>query len=444
MHPGPFVEIMRIVYVFITLKQKGTEMLLNTILNHVQKFKGFVFKKVQWANPEKTEIDVLVEARANSQPRCSQCGRKGLRHGRQPVRRFAYLPLWGIPVMLVYAPRRVECSWCGVRVESLPWTLPENPKSPLTEMYAWYLARWAKRLSWSETAEAFKTTWDMVYQAVSMAVRWGLSHRDLSGIGSIGTDEIALRKGHSYITLVYQIDEHCKRLLWIGKERTIESFQGFFDWFGAEKSRALRFIASDMWGPFVKVIAQRAPQALHILDRFHIMAHIGKAIDEIRAEEVRTLKAKGKQPLLSRSKWILLKRPENLTPNQEIRLGELLRHNLKAVRAYILKEDFQSFWEYVSPAWAEKFLNRWITRVLRSRLEPMKKVARMLRNHQPLILNWFRAKGQVSSGTVEGFNTKAKLTARKSYGFRTFKVQEIALYHTLGALPVPEWTNKFS
>ena len=85
-HPGPFVEIMRIVYVFITLKQKGTEMLLNTILNHVQKFKGFVFKKVQWANPEKTEIDVLVEARANSQPRCSQCGRKGLRHGRQPVR----------------------------------------------------------------------------------------------------------------------------------------------------------------------------------------------------------------------------------------------------------------------------------------------------------------------------------------------------------------------
>ena len=116
---------------------------------------------------------------------------------------------------------------------------------------------------------------------------------------------------------------------------------------------------------------------------------------------------------------------------------------MKGGRAYLLKEDFQSFWNYVSPTWADKFLNRWITRVLRSRLEPMKRVARMLGNHQPLILNWFRAKGQISSGTGEGFNTKAKLTARKSYGFRTFEIQEIALYHSLGALPVPDWTNKF-
>ena len=324
-----------------------------------------------------------------------------------------------------------------------PWTLPENPKSPLTETYAWYLARWAQRLSWSETAEAFRTTWETVCQAVFMAVRWGLAHRDLSGIQSIGTDKIALRKGHSYITLVSQIDRHCKRLLWIGKERTIGTLQGFFDWFGPDKSSRLRFVASDMWASYVKVIAERAPHALHILDRFHIMAHMGKAIDEIRSEEVRTLRAQGKQPLLSRAKWVLLKRPENLTPTQEIRLGELLSHNLKAVRAYLLKEDFQSFWDYVSPAWADKFLTRWITRVLRSRLEPMKKVARMLRNHQPLILNWFRAKGQVSSGTVEGCNTKAKLTARKSYGFRTFEIQEMALFHSLGSLPVPDWTNKF-
>ncbi len=101
-------------------------MLLTTILNHVQKFKRFVFKKVQWANAKKTEIEVLVEARANSRPICSQCGRVVPRHGRQPVRRFSYLPVWGIPVTFVYAPRRDNCSWCGIRLESLPWTLPEN------------------------------------------------------------------------------------------------------------------------------------------------------------------------------------------------------------------------------------------------------------------------------------------------------------------------------
>ena len=198
-----------------------------------------------------------------------------------------------------------------------------------------------------------------------------------------------------------------------------------------------------MWKAYLTVIAERASQALHILDRFHIVSHMGKAIDEVRAEEVRTLKRQGKKPVLTRARWILLRRRENLTDSQESRLSELLGYNLKTVRAYILKESFQTFWEYVSPAWAGRFLDSWITRTLRSRLDPMKKVARMLRAHRPLILNWFRAKGQVSSGTVEGFNTKAKLTSRKSYGFRTFKVQEVALYHTLGNLPSPDLTHEF-
>ena len=325
----------------------------------------------------------------------------------------------------------------------MPWTLPHNPKSPLTETLAWFLAGWARRLSWKETAEVFHMTWDTVYQSVALAVSWGREHLDRSGILSIGIDEIALKKGHTYITLVYQIDAHCKRLLWIGQDRTMETLHGFFDWLGMEKSAKLQFVASDMWKAYLTVIAERASQALHILDRFHIVSHMGKAIDEVRAEEVRTLKRQGKKPVLTRARWILLRRRENLTDSQESRLSELLGYNLKTVRAYILKESFQTFWEYVSPAWAGRFLDSWITRTLRSRLDPMKKVARMLRAHRPLILNWFRAKGQVSSGTVEGFNTKAKLTSRKSYGFRTFKVQEVALYHTLGNLPSPDLTHEF-
>ncbi len=124
-------------------------------------------------------------------------------------------------------------------------------------------------------------------------------------------------------------------------------------------------------------------------------------------------------------------------------MADLVQYNLRSVRAYLLKEDFQGFWSYVSPGWAGKFLDRWCTRTMRSRLEPMKKVARMLRNHRDLILNWFRARGTISSGTVEGFNNKAKLTTRKAYGFRSFKMAAIALYHTLGKLPEPEFTHRF-
>lgn len=116
----------------------------------------------------------------------------------------------------------------------------------------------------------------------------------------------------------------------------------------------------------------------------------------------------------------MLKRPENLTERQEVKLAELLRYNLKSVRAYLLKEDFQGFWEYGSPAWAGKFLDRWCTRTMRSKIQPMKRVARMLRTRRELVLNWFRARGTVSAGVVEGLNNKLKLTLKKAYGVRTF------------------------
>jgi len=147
--------------------------------------------------------------------------------------------------------------------------------------------------------------------------------------------------------------------------------------------------------------------------------------------------------MLKGSRWLLLKRPENLTEAQEVKLAELVQYNLRSVRSYLLKEDFQFLWKYVSPYWAGRVLNRWCTRVIRSRIEPMKRVARSLRKHRALILNWFRARGTISAAVVEGFNNKAKLTTRKALGFRTFKAAEIALFHTLGDLPEPEMAHRF-
>ena len=151
----------------------------------------------------------------------------------------------------------------------------------------------------------------------------------------------------------------------------------------------------------------------------------------------------GYEPLLKNSRWALLKRKQNITDKQEIKLKPLLQYNLKSVRAYLLKEDFQCLWDYVSPVWAGKFLDQWCTSVMRSRIEPLKKIAKTLRKHRILILNWFIAKKQFSSGIVEGLNNKVKLTIRKSYGFRTFKCTEIALYHSLGKLPEPPITHRF-
>jgi transposase len=191
------------------------------------------------------------------------------------------------------------------------------------------------------------------------------------------------------------------------------------------------------------VIAEQIKQAVHVLDRFHIIKNMNAAIDKVRRAEAKRLERDGYQPVLKRSPWCLLKRPENLTDQQTVKLAELLQYNLQSVRSYLLREDFPRFWDYTTPGWALKFLQQWCTRSMRSKIEPMKQVARSLREHRELILNWFRARGTISAGTVEGLNNKAKLSTRKSSGFRTFEAAKTALYHTIGALPEPEFTHEF-
>src|SRR5215471_8092565 len=191
---------------------------------------------------------------------------------------------------------------------------------------------------------------------------------------------------------------------------TTATLNGFFNTFGEDRAQQLKFICSDMWRPYLDVMAKKASQALHVLDRFHIVAYMNKAIDHVRAQEARDLKAKGYEPVLKQSRWCLLKRPENRTEAQNIKLKELLQYNLKIVRSFLLKEDFQFFWEYTSPHWAGLFLDHWCRRTMRSQIEPMKKVARTLRAHRELLLNWFRARKQISAGMVEGFNNRAAQT----------------------------------
>jgi transposase len=414
-------------------------MLLTRLLNACHHFPGFVYERARLCGHSNI-IEIEVRPRRGSKARCSGCHKPARGYDQLSQRRFEFIPLWGFAVVLLYCMRRVECRVCGVKVEELPWA---RGKHTLTEAYMLFLAQWARKLSWRETAAAFHTSWEKVCQAVEYVVQWGIEHRSLAPVRAIGVDEIQYGRGHQYLTLVYQIEARCTRLLWVGKERTAESFQQFFILIGKKLAQKIEFVCSDMWKPYLQLIEQHCSQALNILDRFHIVAKMNQAIDDVRAAEARRLVQEGYEPVLKKSRWCLLKRKENLTDHQRIRLRDLLRYNLKSVRAYLLKEDFQQFWDYESPTWAGKFLDQWCTQVMRSRIEPMKKFARTIRNHRELLLNYFRARKQFSSGVIEGLNNKAKVTMRKSYGFRTFRITEMALYHVLGELPEPKLTHSF-
>ena len=391
------------------------------------------------------EIEIVLQAHGGMRGRCSQCRQPAPGYDRLAERRWQFVPLWGLATWFRYAPRRVQCPEHGVVVEDLPWS---DGKRPLTCALMGFLARWARRLSWRETARVFQTSWESVYRSVEWFVEWGLAERQLEGVESMGVDEIHWGHGlraANFLTVIYQIDEHCRRLLWVGQRRTEATLRRGLKALGPEVVKGLRFVCSDMWKPYLRVLATEAGQALHVLDRFHITLHLNQAVDQVRRAESARLRAASQAAAqqLKHTRWTLLRRGSRVRGRARQKLQALLASKLQTARAWELKETFAHFWKYRSVTWAGAFLDYWTWRAMRSRLEPMKKVARMLRSHEELILNWFRAKGEISTGAVEGLNNKIRVVTRRSYGFRTYKAMEIALYHTLGRLPEPESTHRF-
>jgi transposase len=383
-------------------KQRPTTQLeVKTILNRIRHFVGFVYQSIRLRGSGSTlRLEVKLEAHRGIRGKCASCMQPAPGYDRLAERRWLFVPLWGILVHFFYAPRRVECPEHGVGVECIPWS---RGKRPVTTAMMGFLARWAHRLSWRETARTFQTSWEAVYHSVAWFVEWGLAHRQLEAVRSLGVDEIHWDQGKhadQFLTVIYQIDRHCRRLLWVGRRRT-------------------------------QATLRRGLTAL------------GPAVDQVHRAESTRLHGKPLAAKLKKMRWKLLRRGRRVRGQTRIKLHGLLASKLATGRAWDLKECFDYFWHYRSIYWAGGFLDYWTERAMRSRLEPMKKVARMLRKHEALLLNWFKAKGRVSSGVVEGLNNKIRVVTRRSYGFRTFNAMEIALFHNLGKLPAPESTHRF-
>ena len=408
-------------------------MLLESIIKKTLGLKGHNVKKV-----ERSSVDTLtayIEPRKGSRPTCSVCKKKAPGYDSLKERVWKHVPLWGIEVNLVYTPRRCSCPCCGVKVEHMPWALGKSRNSlPLIVVLSFY----AKLLSWEEVSRLFGVHWNTVKSAVSYTVEYGLLNRDLSDMIYIGIDEISRRKGHTYVTNVYDLAK--KRLIWTGEGRDRSVLDRFFAEIGDEALKQIKCICCDMWSPYIEGVKANAPHAVLVFDKFHIVRHLTGAVDKVRKEEVKE-KKKDNPGLLKGAKYIYLKNPWNLTPKQKARLGALEKLNLKINRAYLLKENFRLFWDYSSPVWAKKYLKKWFWWATHSRLKPMRDFAWMLRRHEDGLLNYF--KYRITGGTVEGLNRKAKVLSQRAYGYRTFKTFKLALYHVMGDMPVPEITHKF-
>jgi len=413
---------------------------LKSILNKVQPIKGFVYEGIKYSEARKDIIEVKVVPRDGSKAQCSICDRHCPTYDHLNERTWQMTPLWIFTVILVYRMRRVDCDKCGVVVEKVPWA---SGKHRLCDGFRLFLAHWARKLWWEEVAMSFRVGWSDVYASVQWVVEYGLKHRVLEGIKAIGIDEVCVRVGRVFWSLIYQIDPGNVRLLWVGHDRSEETTIEGLNALGDNVCAGIRYVCSDMWAPYLAAVRKRLEDALHILDRFHIRQMLNKAVDKERKEEVRALAQAGLKPLLKKLRWALLKNRKNWTPKERRRMRKLKHSGLASLRAFWLVAAFEHFWSYVSPTRAGKFLDGWCKRVRRSRLEHLKGVASSLTEHRDVLLNYFKAKKEISGGVIEGLNNKVKVTFRKSYGFRTDKAREIALFHVLGKLPEPEITHRF-
>ena len=409
-------------------------MLVESLIKETVELQGFRVMAVRKA-ADGLEATLVPDKRFT--PCCSVCGCRARYRDRRPARHFRHVPLWGINVYLVYAPRRVACQRCNaVHVEAMPWV---SGKRQFTRALMVTLATWARILTWKQVASLFHCAWSTVATAVDEAVAYGLTHRDLSGVTHIGIDEISRKRGHVYVTNVYDLKRRC--LLWSGEGRAKETLEAFFDGFGKERTEQLAGVCCDMWQPYADVVKERAPQAILVFDKFHIVQHLTNAVDQVRRDEIRE-KGKAHKELMTKTRYIWLKNPWNLTDKQQLRLSELEQINLKINRAYLLKEAFREFWSYTYAGWAKRYLDRWFWWATHSRLQPMREFAWMLRRHQEDLMNYFRM--PIHNGTVEGLNNKAKVISHKAYGFRTAKNYIRNLYHCMAELPLPKTVHTFA
>lgn len=290
----------------------------------------------------------------------------------------------------------------------------------------------ARKMSYQEVAEYLGLQWRHVAKAVKWAVEWGFAHKKTRPLHVLGLDEVSRRKGHRYLTVAYDLERH--EVVWVGKDREEKTVDEFFSWLGKRRARAIQVVCMDMWAPYLASVRRHVPKATVVFDRFHIVQHLSRAVDDVRRQVVATL-APEERFAVKKSRWILIKNPWNLKPDERQRLGEILKLNLPITKAYLLKEAFQKFWEYLQPGRAEPYLRQWLWWASHSRLKPFKEFARMIRDHLDGVLAWTNIR--VSNGALEGMNNKIKMVSHRSFGFRKFDTYVTAIYHSCSNLPLP-------
>lgn len=330
------------------------------------------------------------------------------------TRRVRDLPCGPYRIFLEFEVRRVSCQSCqAVKREALDF-LADSPF--YTKRFAYYVDRRCRNETLSTVAKELRLDWDSVKALDKQYMKAQLAKAGTPGPKRIGIDEISIKKRHTYRIVVSDLDR--QRPIWFGGEdRSEASMSQFYAWLGEKKSRQIRLALMDMWKAFRNATQVHAPQAAILFDKFHIMRHLGEAIDKVRKSEYARLSGQDRR-FIKGQKYTLLSNRENLTLEGRQSLKILLAANKRLHTAYLLKESFGQLWSYQSEAWARRFFENWRVSLRWQRLKPYEAFADMIDRHWDGIAAYCKPENKVSLGFVEGLNNKIRVIQRRSYGLR--------------------------
>jgi transposase len=319
-------------------------------------------------------------------------------------------------VYLAFEARRVFCFWCGgVKREQLDW-LADNPF--YTKRFAFFVGRRCRQSTLKEVAEELYLDWHTVKELDKQYMCEQLRRTGCPAPRAIGIDEIAIAKGHQYRIVVSDLERG--RPIWFGgKDRSEASLDEFFAWLGPKKCSRIRLAVMDMWQPFRTSTLKEgnAPKATILYDKFHILMHLGEAMDKVRKREYRRLSGNDRR-FIKGQRYTLLSHWGNLTDDGRAALKLLFKANRRLNKAYLLKESFAQLWNYRRPVWARRFFHQWKEALRWQRLDAFERFAKMVNAHWDGIEAYCHEENKVPLGFVEGLNNKIRVIQRRAYGFR--------------------------
>jgi transposase len=382
------------------------------------------------------EVHVYLIHKDNLEWACAECGALGPLYDHQPERRWRHLDTCQFHTILHAAPPRSQCPEHGVRVVKLPWA---EASSRFTALFEALAIEWLKHASQKAVGDRLRLSWDEIHGILERAVERGLARRQAEEIPQLGVDEKAFRKGHKYLTLVNDLTRN--RVLYVAEDREQSSLDGFWSTITAEQQTSIQAVALDMWDPYVASLREHLPEAEKkiVFDKFHIAQHLGEAVDRVRRREHKVLKAEGDERLTG-TKYDWLRNHASMEGEQRREFTQLRQSELKTARAWALKETAMALYTYVYEKPARKHFHWWYNWAIRSRLQPIKEVAGMLKRRFENIITYLRH--QITNAASESLNAKIQWVKYTARGFRNKQNFINAIYFHCGGLDLAPASTK--